>query len=421
MKEFNKVIGYDDIKIELIRIVDMMLNPNKFSDLGVKTTRGLILFGNPGVGKTLMAKCFIKASKRKTYTIRKDMPDGEFVSHIKKIFEKAKKDAPSIVFLDDLDKFANEDRNHINAEEFVTIQSCIDDCNESEVFVLATANEDDCIPRSLIREGRIDKMIFVDPPKAEDAAKIIKYYLKDKKCSKNLDYYDIASLLDGRTCATLETVLNEAGIYAGFENRQEIEMKDIIRSFMRIVYGSPEKLDFKDSKYLKETAYHEAGHTVVGEMLEKDSIKFVSIKPHIGGVGGFAQFKNNDDYFEDKEFMEKRVISLLAGKAAIEVVYGKTDIGSNSDIHRAVEIVKRFIDTYCSFGFSFFEGYTSGGISSELLERKTIAVELEMERYYQKAKQILINNRSFLDNVANELAKKQILLSSDIQRLREAC
>ena len=102
MKEFNKVIGYDDIKIELIRIVDMMLNPNKFSELGVKTTRGLILFGNPGVGKTLMANCLIKASKRKTFTIRKDLPDGEFVTHIKKTFEKAKKEAPSIVFLDDL-------------------------------------------------------------------------------------------------------------------------------------------------------------------------------------------------------------------------------------------------------------------------------------------------------------------------------
>ena len=94
MKEFNKVIGYDDIKIELIRIVDMMLNPNKFSELGVKTTRGLILFGNPGVGKTLMANCLIKASKRKTFTIRKDLPDGEFVTHIKKTFEKAKKEAP---------------------------------------------------------------------------------------------------------------------------------------------------------------------------------------------------------------------------------------------------------------------------------------------------------------------------------------
>lgn len=420
MKEFNKVIGYDDIKIELIRIVDMMLNPNKFSELGVKTTRGLILFGNPGVGKTLMANCLIKASKRKTFTIRKDLPDGEFVTHIKKTFEKAKKEAPSIVFLDDLDKFANEDSNHANAEEFVTIQSCIDDCKESEVFVLATANEDNCIPRSLLREGRFDKMIFVEPPKKEDAAKIIKHYLKNKKCSKNLDYNEIASLLDNRSCAALETVLNEAGVYAGYECRKEIEMNDIIRAFMRTIYGTSEKKQFNDNAYLKQTAYHEAGHAVVSELYERNSVRFLTVEPRRSEVGGFVHLVNNEDYYEDKKFMENRVVSLLAGKAAVEIVYGKTDVGSNSDVHRAVEIVKRFVDSYCSFGFSFFEGCTSGGVPSELLERKTIAVELEMERYYQQAKQILINNRKFLDNVANELAEKQVLLSSDIQRLREA-
>ena len=128
LKEFNKVIGHEDVKIELERIVDQIRNREKYEKLGVNLTKGLLLDGIPGLGKTLMAKCFIKACNVPTFSIRKEKTNGEFVKSIVDAFEEAKKKTPSIVFFDDLDKFANEDSNHRNAEEFVTIQSCIDDC-----------------------------------------------------------------------------------------------------------------------------------------------------------------------------------------------------------------------------------------------------------------------------------------------------
>ena len=419
MKEFDKVIGYEDVKIELERIIDMMINPKKYRDLGAQTTRGLLLHGRPGVGKTLMAKCFIKASKRKAFTVRKDLPDGDFVKYIKDTFKKAKKEAPSIVFLDDMDKFANEDRHHRNAEEFVTIQSCIDDCKDDEVFILATTNELDAIPESLLRAGRFDKTIVIRNPEGEDAEKIIAHYLKKKKCAKDVDAKEVKRLLKGSSCAVLETVINEAGVYTGFENRKEVSMNDLVRAFMRVVYEAPEKLDFKDDKYLLQTAYHEAGHTVVAEILEPGSVPFVTVKPHNGGVAGFAQIDNNESYFEDKQFMENRVLALLAGKAATEVVYGTTDIGCNNDIRRAFDIVERFVDDYCSYGFNNWEGNICDE-SSELEQRRKTIMTYEMERYYQQARKLIIENRKYLDAVAKELFDKKVLLAKDVQRLKQA-
>lgn len=422
MKEFDKVIGYKSVKDELERIIDMMLNPNDYKKLGVKTTRGLLLYGEPGVGKTLLAKCFIKASKRKAFTIRKDIPDGDFVKHINKTFKEAKKAAPSIVFLDDMDKFANEDVHHKNAEEFVTIQSCIDDVKDEEVFVLATANELDCIPSSLLRAGRFDKNICIENPTGKDAELIVEYYLKNKKISKDVNYKEISELLSGRSCAALETVINEAGVYSGFKRKKEITMDDIVKAFMRVVYNAPEASELDESKFLRNLAVHEAGHALVSEILEPNSVTLATIKKHDGrSIGGFVSYKNDKDYFESKEYMENRVRACLAGKAATEIVYGTTDVGANSDLHRAFDIVERFVDDYCSYGFSFWEGISSFHDAETNMTRKIQLIQTEMERYYQETKRIIIRNRVFLDKLADALVEKKVLLSKQIQDIKAEC
>ena len=137
MRELDRVIGYESIKQELYRIIDIVRNPEKYKKLGVSVPKGILLSGDPGIGKTLMAKCFIKETGLKVFIIRKDKPDGDFVDYIRETFEKAAKEAPSIVFLDDLDKFANEDRMHLDAEEYVAVQTCIDECKNQAVFVVA--------------------------------------------------------------------------------------------------------------------------------------------------------------------------------------------------------------------------------------------------------------------------------------------
>ncbi len=419
VKEFGKIIGYDSVKLELERLCDYMLSPDKYKKFGIKMSRGVLLSGPPGVGKTLMANCLIEASKRKCFVCRKDKPNGEFVKAIKDTFEQAKANQPSIVFLDDVDKFANERGLNSNAEEYVTIQSCIDDCKESEVFVVATANEDGVLPESLKRAGRFDKIIEIDCPVGKEAEDIVKYYLDKKSFVSKVDYKLIARILDGRSCAQLESVINEAGFYAGYDGRDMIEMDDFVKAALRVIFRAPESLKQDELCVIERTAYHEAGHAVINEILNDNSVTLVSVCKYDGKIEGVASTVMQDDYFTFKKRREEKVITLLGGKAATEVKFGESDIGCNNDMHRVFTIVERLADHFCTRGFNMFEFHTRS--SDGLLSRREDFIFAEIERYYQIAKKILIDNREFLDKIAAELVEKKTLVLPDIQRIKATC
>ena len=416
MSEFDKIIGYKDIKTELIRLCDVIKNADKYKALGVAPIGGLLLDGDPGVGKTLMANCFIKESGRKAFVCRKNKPDGEFVNEIKNVFTEAAENAPSIILLDDMDKFANEDDYHRNAEEYVTIQSCIDEIKGKDVFVLATTNGTDNLPRSLLRAGRFDYVISVDAPEGKDAVEIVKYYLSQKKAVAEIDAEEIARLLNGKSCAVLETVINTAGQYAGYENKEMIDVDDIIRACLRVIYNAPESTAPHNPVVLERTAYHEAGHAVIAEILESGSVDLVSVRKNTGAVGGFTAYHNPDDYWISKTHMENRVIAILGGKAATELIFGEADTGANNDLHRAFDIVQRFADNYCSYGFGYWEGRDS---SSDRLLRREDRITADMETYYARARKILIDNKAFLEALAKRLQEKDTLVSSEIKEIKE--
>ena len=418
-KEFEPVIGYKSIKNEMIKICDIMRNREFYSKLGVSVPNGLLLSGDPGLGKTLMANCIIKASGRKAFTCRKDKPDGDFVNHIKSTFDEAVKNAPSIVFLDDMDKFANGDSSHRNSEEFVTVQSCIDDAKNKDVFVLATINDEDAIPESLLRAGRFDNRISVVSPKGEDAEKIVEHYIKRKNFVSDVDVKTITKLLNGASCAELETVINQAGVYAGFNRKDKIEMDDIVKSCLRIIHKAPEKENAYSPEVLKAVAYHEAGHAVIAEVLEPGSVNFVSVRSHGGSAGGFTNYYQPEEYWIKKQYMENRVTVLLGGKAATEVCFGETDVGANSDLHRAFDIVERFVDDYCSNGFDRW--IQNRNPSQGLLERQSSQISFEMENFYKKAKKIIVDNREFLDKLAQALMNKDVLTSVEIEAIKATC
>lgn len=416
MSEFDKIIGYEDIKNELYRLCDVLKNPEKYKALGVAPIGGLLLDGDPGVGKTLMANCFIKESGRKTFVCRKNKPDGEFVNEIKSVFNEAAENAPSIVLLDDMDKFANEDDYHRNAEEYVTVQSCIDEVKGKDVFVLATTNGTENFPTSLLRAGRFDCIITVDAPQGKDAVEIVKYYLSLKKTVAEINAEDVARLLNGKSCAELETVINTAGQYAGYENKELIDADDITRACLRVIYKAPESTMPHNPVVLERIAYHEAGHTVAAEILEEGSIDLVSVRKNTGSVGGFTAYHNPDDYWISKTHMENRVIAILAGKAATEIVFGDVDTGANDDLHRAFDIVQRFTDHYCSYGFGYWEDRDS---SPNRLFRREDRITADMEIYYARAKRIMLDNRAFLEKIAERLQEKDTLVSSEIRAIRE--
>ena len=418
-KDFEEIIGYNSIKNELIKICDIMRNSEFYSNLGVNVPNGLLLVGDPGLGKTLMANCVIKASGRRSFICRKDKPNGDFVNHIKAVFDEAVANAPSIVFLDDMDKYANGDEEHTNCEGFVTIQSCIDFAKGKDVFILATINDKRSLPKSLLRAGRFDNRIEVSAPRGKDAEKIISYYISRKNFVADIDMQTIARLLSGLSCAEFEAVINQAGIYAGFARKQKIEMDDIVRACLRVIYLAPEKEEAHSPQVLKSIAYHEAGHAVVAEVLEPGSINFVSVRSHSSSKGGFANYYQPEECWIKKQHMENRVTVALGGKASTEVCFGETDIGTENDLHKAFDICEKFVDHFCSNGFDRW--VQTAFPSNSLMERKNAQISFEMENFYKKAKKILIDNREFLDKLAQALMNKDTLTSVEIQAIKATC
>lgn len=225
MSKFDKIIGYETIKNELLQLCDMIHNKEIYERLGANLPQGVLLYGAPGLGKTLMAKCFIEESGIPSYTIRRNKGNDDFIGNITETFNAAKENAPSIVFLDDMDKFANEDDRHRDAEEYVAVQAGIDEIKNTNVFVFATANDIYKLPDSLIRSGRFDRRIEVFAPTADDASRIIKHYLKKRKVSDNVNMDDLAKMISYSSCAELETILNEAAIYAAQARKNLLKWK----------------------------------------------------------------------------------------------------------------------------------------------------------------------------------------------------
>ncbi|MBQ8909247.1 MAG: AAA family ATPase [Clostridia bacterium] len=418
MSEFEKIIGYEAVKKELERTCDILKNFDKYEKLGVKQPAGILLYGDAGLGKTLMAQCFARETGWNVYIVRKGKPNGDFVKEISETYETAKNNQPAVVVLDDLDKYSNEDEIHKNSDEFVTVQSCIDDVKGLKVFSIATANEKESFPKSLLRAGRFDKIIEIERPKGEDCKKIIEYYLSRKKYISNIDIDEVAKILEYSSCAELEAVINEAGIYAGSQNKSRLDAEDIIRACMRVVFRAPESLSKDKEENIEMIAYHEAGHAVISEVLNPGSVNLLSVCKYEGDIGGVTSCSQREDYFFKKKYMEDKVVSLLGGRAATELIYGEIDVGANSDISRAFRIVIRFNDMYCSYGFDTYD-WNYRECSNRLLERRENKVSQEMERYYLEAKRILAENKFFLDAVAKALIEKKTLRAKDILDIKQ--
>ena len=416
MSAFDKIIGYDDIKAELACFADVFKNREKYLKLGVTLPRGLLLYGDPGLGKTLMANCFIAEAGCKAFTVRKEKPNGDFVNYIKETFYKAKKETSSIVFLDDMDKFANEDESHKNAEEYVAVQSCIDECKGHDVFVLATVNDKFCLPDSLIRAGRFDKMISIDVPNEKYSEHIIKHFLSCKQIMDDVDVNELVRLMEGQSCAKLETVINEAGIYAGFDGREIITHDDIIKAIMRMLFDSPECINPDDDADTRKIAVHEAGHAVIAEVLNPGSVTLTSVCRHIGCTEGITKLYKPKGYMLSMELQENNILSGLGGKAATEIIYGIADVGCNSDMGKVFNLVSEFVDPDCTLGFDMFEGRNP---SQHLLEQKDRMIASEVARYYRMARQILIENRDFLDAMIEALIDHKTVTFREIQSIRE--
>lgn len=417
MSAFDKVIGYETIKNELLQICDMIHNREIYEELGDKLPRGILLYGDPGLGKTLMAKSFIEESGLKAFIVRKNKGNDDFIGDITDTFRKARENTPCIIFLDDMDKFANEDSDHRDAEEYVAVQSGIDEVKTCDVFVLATVNEMWKLPKSLVRSGRFDRRIEVQRPTNKDADEIIEHYLSNKKVSETVNMDDLSKMISYSSCAELETILNEAAISAAYKRKPSIEMEDLVKSVLRMQYDSPDNYTKTSAEELKKTALHEAGHLVVSEVLCPGSVGVASLRSTgRDSTGGFIHCC--------KELTRRfhHVLVFLAGKAAVELYYSDTCAsGCQNDINRAVNIIRKDLSENATLGFGMIDVTTNifPDTSDSMNSRTEAVTQAELERYMLITKDILLKNREFLEKVTAALIEKETLVHSDISLLRD--
>ncbi|MBR5114496.1 MAG: AAA family ATPase [Oscillospiraceae bacterium] len=415
MNAFDKVIGYDNIKKELLRVCDMIRDGERYRELGAKLPQGVLLYGDPGMGKSLMAKCFIEESGLPAFTLRKTSGGDGFVAKISETFAEAKKHAPSVVFLDDMDKFANEDDDHADAEEYVAVQAGIDDVKDCGVFVIATVNEIRKLPRSLKRSGRFDRQIEFEVPTEGDARRIISHFLSLKKVSPDVDLEDLNRMFSYNSCAELETIINEAAVSAGYAGKDCIGMEDLVESVLNMQYGATDECLKCSDDRRRRTAMHEAGHVVALEALVPDSVGLASIRTSGGDAGnGFVHRCKPIDR------RPHEVLVHLAGKAAVELYYADTVAsGCQSDITHAYQYLRRGIAENATLGFGLTD--VSGrqyAESESMIARSEAATQAELERYMLMSRNILIQNRKLLEETAALLETKETLLYSDICELK---
>ena len=417
MRSLDKVIGYESIKWELYKIIDVIREPDKYRALGANVPGGLLLHGVPGIGKTLMAQSVVDECGLPSYVIRKDRSDGEFVDYIRETFDEAASKAPAVILLDDLDKFANQDYNHRDADEYVTVQACMDKYRDKGLFVIATTNDMRSLPKSLVRRGRFDYEFHMSFPEDEDAKKIIAFYLKDKKVSENIDVDEILRYSQGRSCADLKTVLNEAGILAGYENKSVICQDDLRRACLRTFWNIGKSKPLYSAESIRRMAVHEAGHAALIEYYYPGEVSLITLESSRRNTAFVMRYKDNgcrSCSFKDNEI---EIMISLAGKAASELILGEIDMGTHSDLHKAYYETSALIDNIAAYDF---QSWCHGDETSQrVLDHKDEVTGVEMARYYSLAKQILVRNRDFLEALIEAVIEKKTVFYKEISSIRE--
>ena len=407
MSAFDRVIGYDYIKTELMQISDMIHHPEVYAALAAKLPQGLLLSGEPGLGKTLMATALMEDSGLPSFIVRRSQSEDGFLKQLAHTFDEAAEAAPSMLLLDDMDKFSSDKDD----TGFTAVQSCIDKVQGKRVFVIATVSNKKRIPNSLLRCGRFDRQITVERPTRRDSEEIICHYLGGKTPAPDISLPDLTQLLDYSTCAQLKSALNEAAIYAAYE-RSSITRAHLVRAVLKTVHRVPPDIYPSPEENRMPAAFHEAGHVAMLELVAPGSTAFVTLlySPTSDDCYGFVRRNQLIG-------LRETILHTLAGKAAYELLYGRVAYGTDSDIQKAAKLIREQVK---ELGGSGMLGVDVTGEYRESdtsrLERETI-VRAELERYLFEAKEMLASHCQMVQELAEALLEKQTLLHSEIQAI----
>ena len=441
---FRDVAGADEEKQELVEVVEFLKDPRKFAEVGARIPKGVLLVGPPGTGKTLLARAVAGEAGVPFFSISGsdfvEMFVGVGASRVRDLFENAKKNAPCIIFIDEIDAVGRQRGAGLGGghdEREQTLNQLLVEmdgfgANEG-IIIIAATNRPDILDPALLRPGRFDRQITVDRPDVNGREAVLKVHARNKPLDENINLRAIATRTPGFSGADLENLLNEAALVAARQDKKKIDMSDIDEATDRVIAGPAKKSRVISEKERNIVAFHEAGHTVIGVVLdEADVVHKVTIVPR-GQAGGYAvMLPKEDRYFMTKPELLDKITGLLGGRVAEEIVFGEVSTGAHNDFQRATGIARRMVT---EFGVSdklgpMQFGSSQGGqvflgrdFHSEQNYSDAIAHEIDMEMQtimkecYARAKQILTDNRDKLDLIAKTLLEVETLDAEQINHL----
>ena len=422
--KFDDVAGLDEEKEELVEIVEFLKKPEKFTRMGAKIPKGVLLYGKPGTGKTLIAKAiageadvpFISMSGSEFI----EMFAGLGASRVRKLFEKARKLAPCIVFIDEIDAIGSRRSSNSGAEteNNQTLNQLLVEMDgfssEETIIVLAATNRPEMLDKALLRPGRFDRQITIPTPDLKGRLEILKIHSADKRISDDVNLESIAEDTAGFTGAELANILNEAAIIATKNKHEDIENNDIEEAVKKVTVGLEKRTRVYSEKDKKLTAYHEAGHAVVSRYLPTQTdVKEVSIIPR-GVAGGYTMYKSDEDkYYISKTEMQEKLIALLGGRAAEKLVLDDISTGASNDIEVATKIARDMVTKYGMsdklgpIDFQGKEPYEIQMFGEDIGDKIGLEVKALIDEAYNRAQQLLIEHRDKLDTIAGILLKQE--------------
>ena len=432
--KFKDVAGLDEEKEELIEIVDFLKKPEKFSKMGAKIPKGVLLYGKPGTGKTLIAKAiageadvpFISMSGSEFI----EMFAGLGASRVRKLFDKARKLSPCIVFIDEIDAIGARRTSNSGAEteNNQTLNQLLVEMDgfssEETIIVLAATNRPEMLDKALLRPGRFDRQITIPVPDLKGRLDILKIHSEDKRLSDDVNLESIAEDTAGFTGAELANILNEAAIIATINKHDEIENSDVEEAVKKVTVGLEKKTRVYSEKDKKLTAYHEAGHAVVSQYLPtQTSVKEVSIIPR-GVAGGYTMYKSDEDkYYISKTEMKEKLVALLGGRAAEKLVLDDISTGASNDIEVATQIAREMVTKYGmsdNLGPIDFRGKEQNDMfvfGENIGDKIGAEVKSLIDEAYSNAQKLLIEHRDKLDIIAQTLLAKEKINEQEFRNI----
>jgi cell division protease FtsH len=445
---FGDVAGIDQAKLELAEVVDFLKNADRFTAIGAKIPKGVLLVGPPGTGKTLLAKAVAGEAGVPFFSISGsefvEMFVGVGASRVRDLFEQAKSQAPCIVFIDEIDAVGRQRGAGLgggNDEREQTLNQLLTEMDGFEgntgIIIIAATNRPDVLDAALLRPGRFDRQVVVDRPDYAGRLEILNVHARGKTLAKDVDLERISRRTPGFTGADLSNLLNEAAILAARRSLTEISMDEINDAIDRVLAG-PEKKDRVMSEKRKTlVAYHEAGHALVGALMpDYDPVQKISIIPR-GRAGGLTWFTPSEDRMESglysRSYLQNQMAVALGGRIAEEIIFGEEEVttGASNDLQQVARVARQMVMRYgmseklgpVALGRQQGNMFLGRDIASErdFSEETAATIDDEVsklvEQAYKRAKEVLVSNRSVLDRLADMLVEKETVDSEELQDL----